>query len=264
MLRTAVPLAMLSPYPGTAALMIPEAMLRRFLANLTRPAPLVDFADYDAYWALRAAGSESPPLLYRHTRIAERIPARASVLDIGCGAGVFLRHMRDARPDCDVVGADISADVVAQLRADGFTAHVIDSARSLSEQFAERFDVVVAMEVIEHVQDAEALVREAAALASQRLYLTLPNAGFITHRLRLAIFGRFPITSVHCHIKEHIRFWTVTDFREWCAALGLALVGVEPQLRTSASRLPNWLGQHFPSLFAALLIYEIDTLGEGR
>lgn len=116
------------------------------------------------------------------------------------------------------------------------------------------------MEVIEHVHEAEMLTLQAASLARTRLFLTLPNAGFFRHRIRLGVFGRFPITSIHCHMKEHIRFWTVVDFKEWCAHLRLKLHSVSPQLGASNSRLANWLAARYPNLFALLVIYEIDTM----
>lgn len=117
--------------------------LRRFLHNLTCPAPLEEFVDYDDYWETRRKAQGEPPLLHRHRYIAERIPDGASVLDIGCGDGVFLRHLQEAKPSCKIVGADISPKALERLRRQGFECTLLDSQRPVSDQFEQRFDYVV-------------------------------------------------------------------------------------------------------------------------
>ena len=197
---------------------------------MTKPAPMNEFDDYDDYWRKRVHSNKVSPFLPRYKIIADIIPDGASVLDIGCGNGDFIRYLHSVKPQCQIVGADISTTSVEQIKGQGFKGQVILPSTPLSEQFDRQFDYVVMMEVIEHVQDAEGLTRHAAKLARKRLFLTLPNVGFIVHRLRLALFGRFPVTNICCHIKEHIRFWTVTDFAEWANHLGLTLHKVIPQI----------------------------------
>jgi 2-polyprenyl-6-hydroxyphenyl methylase / 3-demethylubiquinone-9 3-methyltransferase len=82
------------------------------------------------------------------------------ILDIGCGGGLLSEPM--ARLGADVVGADPAARniPIAQLHAEqsGLT---IDYRLTTAEELAaagERFDVVLNMEVVEHVPDPQSFL----------------------------------------------------------------------------------------------------------
>jgi 2-polyprenyl-6-hydroxyphenyl methylase / 3-demethylubiquinone-9 3-methyltransferase len=88
------------------------------------------------------------------------------VLDIGCGGGLLSEPL--ARLGASMVGADPSANNInaARLHAErGGLA--IDYRATTAEALAEageRFDVVLAMEVIEHVADVPLFVRSCAGM----------------------------------------------------------------------------------------------------
>lgn len=80
------------------------------------------------------------------------------ILDIGCGGGLLSEPM--ARLGADVVGADAAARniPVAKVHAEQ-SGLVIDYRHTTAEALAEageRFDVVLNMEVVEHVADPQA------------------------------------------------------------------------------------------------------------
>jgi len=82
------------------------------------------------------------------------------VLDIGCGGGLLSEPM--ARLGADVVGADAAAGniPVAQVHADAQGLNIDyrhTTAEALVDQ-AERFDVILNMEVVEHVADPPAFL----------------------------------------------------------------------------------------------------------
>ena len=88
------------------------------------------------------------------------------LLDIGCGGGLLSEPM--ARLGATVIGADAAGGniPVAKLHAEqsGLT---IDYRHCAAEDLAaagERFDVVLAMEIIEHVADPQGFVNTCAAL----------------------------------------------------------------------------------------------------
>jgi 2-polyprenyl-6-hydroxyphenyl methylase / 3-demethylubiquinone-9 3-methyltransferase len=114
-------------------------------------------------------------LAYVRDRIAARFgrdPAAPTplaglrLLDIGCGAGLLTEPL--ARLGPNVVGADpAEANIaVARLHA-GQAGLAIDYRAATAEALAEAgesFDVVLAMEVVEHVADLAAFLRAAAAV----------------------------------------------------------------------------------------------------
>lgn len=99
-------------------------------------------------------------------------------LDVGCGAGLLAEPL--ARLGAEVVGLDAAAETVAAARAHaGAQGLAIDYRQGGVETLGadERFDLVVSMEVIEHVTDPATFVRGlAGALADGGLMiLSTPN-----------------------------------------------------------------------------------------
>jgi len=86
------------------------------------------------------------------------------MLDIGCGGGILSEPL--ARLGAEMVGADPSEDNINAARAHAEGADVIvDYRATTAEDLAaasERFDVVLAMEVVEHVADFDAFVATCA------------------------------------------------------------------------------------------------------
>lgn len=102
----------------------------------------------DAHWAGNAA------------RLAPLAGKRA--LDVGCGAGLLAEPL--ARLGADVVAVDAAAENIAAARvhAEGVGLVIDYRAGELAEQELGQFDLVTAMEVIEHVTDKSLFVAQLA------------------------------------------------------------------------------------------------------
>ncbi len=90
------------------------------------------------------------------------------VLDIGCGGGLLAEPM--ARLGADVVGLDASEKAVAAARAHAAAGGLeIDYRLGAVEDLAtgdERFDIVLNMEIVEHVAAPETFLATAASLVA--------------------------------------------------------------------------------------------------
>jgi methionine biosynthesis protein MetW len=228
--------------------------LRRSVTRLRRPLPLADLdgdSFYDAYWERRL--DLEPEVVTtapgRARIVAEFVQPGWSVLDLGCGDGSFLECLQREVPGLRVRGADVSEAALAKARARGIEAFQLDLTRS-DTALPQGFDVVTALEVVEHVPDAEAVVAAAAAAAQRHLIVSVPNLGFVESRARLLI-GRGPNTNVVHHVREHLRQWTVRDFREWAEYLGLEIVAERPTRPVGLLGL----GRRVPSLFSSGMLY---------
>ena len=103
--------------------------------------------------------------------------APSSVLDIGCGEGVLTLEWAERLGDGRVVGIDLDdpklrAEWAARTRPN--LEFRVEEATSLSFRNDE-FDMVAAIEVLEHVPDPEATVAEMARVARSRLLVSVPR-----------------------------------------------------------------------------------------
>lgn len=228
---------------------LPQGVLRR-LKTYNTPLPLEDFEGYDGYWEGREAGEDTATVLPRWQLAAAKIPDGSSVLDVGCGSGGFLQYLLSQKPNCTVRGTDISDHAVALAAAKGLDTFQSDLTK---ESLDREYDYITGFEMIEHVHEAEKVLVVMRDAMRKQLILSLPNTGYIEHRARLALFGRFPNTQIKFHAKEHIRFWTAKDFRDWAEHFDLRVVEIEAQWGLRG--LP-WRSR--PELFSPQLVYTLE------
>jgi 2-polyprenyl-6-hydroxyphenyl methylase / 3-demethylubiquinone-9 3-methyltransferase len=133
-------------------------------------------------------------LIARHFRLEAPagLPlAGVDLLDVGCGAGLFAEPL--ARLGADVVGLDPAPAAIEAARAHaGETgARLAYRMGSVEEMAAEprRFDVVSAMEVVEHAADPKAFVAAAASLVKPGGLLVASTLNRTLRSFALAIVG---------------------------------------------------------------------------
>lgn len=86
------------------------------------------------------------------------LPPTASVLEIGCSGGPLLLQLRQAGY-LHLTGIDVSSRAIATARQRGLAdVHVMDGTRL---EFADNaFDLIIASDVLEHIDDEAAALRE--------------------------------------------------------------------------------------------------------
>jgi 2-polyprenyl-6-hydroxyphenyl methylase/3-demethylubiquinone-9 3-methyltransferase len=124
----------------------------------------------------------------------ERTPrplAGLRLLDIGCGGGLVTEPM--ARLGAEVVGADPARANIAAARLHAEKGRlVIDYRETNAEALAEggeRFDVILALEVVEHVADVDAFIRACADMLRPGGLLVVATINRTLKALALAIVG---------------------------------------------------------------------------
>ncbi len=128
------------------------------------------------------------------------------LLDIGCGGGLLSEPM--ARLGAEVVGADAAAGniPVAQLHAEQ-SGLMIDYRHTTAENLAasgEKFDVVLNMEVVEHVADPLAYLTACRQLLKPGGLHICSTINRTTRSFALAIVGA-----------EHIMRWLPRGTHDW-------------------------------------------------
>ena len=121
---------------------------------------------------------------------------QGSVLDIGCGAGNLLMPLTDRYA---THGVEINPE--AARIAEGRGVRIVGHDLAELEQSGQRFDAVIACDVIEHLADPREFVHRMLAVTAPQGYviITTGNADAWSWRLAGSRFW-------YCYLPEHISF----------------------------------------------------------
>ena len=115
-----------------------------------------------------------------------------TVIDIGCGGGILAESM--ARSGAVVTGLDMASDSLNVARLHALEAGVsVDYQQATAEQYAQshsaQFDVVICMEMLEHVPEPMSVVQACADLAKPGATLFFSTLNRTRKAWLLAIIG---------------------------------------------------------------------------
>lgn len=177
------------------------------------------------------------------------------VLDLGCGDGTLLAHLRDTRRVAGY-GLEIDpANVAACVKA-GVNVIQADLDKGLRDFEDATFDYVVMTQALQVVQRPDRLVDEILRVGRQGV-VTFPNFAHWRNRLQLGLGGTMPVSR--CLPNEwfetpNIHLCTVRDFERLCRDKGLRMLTrsvVDYSHRRS-------LGMRlFPNLLGEIALYKL-------
>ena len=174
------------------------------------------------YWAEVDPEAPNNP----HAFALELIGRNKRVLELGPAAGHFTRALVAA--GCRVVGIEVDADAAAAVGHEAervIVGDLSDPAVVASAIDAERFDVVVGGDVLEHLPDPLRVLRACRAALKPGGYvvLSLPNIAHADVKLQL-LAGQFRYRDMGLLDRTHLHFFTLASIHELLADAGLMLV----------------------------------------
>ena len=144
--------------------------------------------------------------------IASLVPAGSRVLDLGCGDGSLLAHLQTQR-NCSGYGIEIDdANVLACMKR-GVNVIQLNLDEGLTLFDDASFDVVLQIDTLQHLRNAEVMLRETARVGRTGI-VAFPNFGHWPNRLSV-LKGRMPVTKrlpYQWYDTPNIRVGTFADF----------------------------------------------------
>ncbi len=129
---------------------------------------------YDKYGSRNPVARHLMDGFLRSMRDLYDARAEETVVELGCGEGELLARLRDWRPARRVIGLDVSQEILREARGKHRLTVALQSAERLG--LGDRtVDVLVASEVLEHLHDPEAAMREIARVTRRRVILSVPR-----------------------------------------------------------------------------------------
>lgn len=145
-----------------------------------------------------------------HAEIVRQVGHDKTVLELGCATGYMSKALK--ANGCRVTGVDSDYDAyqLATAACDRAICRDLDEWESVQLGIgAERFHVVVAADVLEHLRKPEAVLAGARRLLLEGGYVvaSVPNVAHGSLRLAL-LAGTWPYSEVGLLDNTHLRFYT--------------------------------------------------------
>jgi methionine biosynthesis protein MetW len=155
--------------------------------------------------------------------IASLVPQGSRVLDLGCGDGALLAHLQNER-GCSGYGVELDDANVQACVQRGVNVIQLNLDQGLSMFEDQSFDVVLQIDTLQHLRNAETVLRETARVGRTGI-VAFPNFAHWPNRLSI-LGGRMPVTRrlpYQWYDTPNIRVGTLADLEVLAHRMGLRI-----------------------------------------
>lgn len=182
--------------------------------------------------------------------IAQLVPEGAHVLDLGCGDGALLDLLQRQRR-CSGYGIEIDDAKLLACVQRGVNVLQLNLHEGLSAFGDQSFDAVLQIDTLQHLRNAETMLRETARVGRVGI-IAFPNFAHWPNRLSV-LRGRMPVTRrlpYQWYDTPNIRVGTYKDFEALAHKNGLRVLDA---FGVHNGRVVRWL----PNARAASAVFKI-------
>ncbi len=174
------------------------------------------------YELLMLNGNYNDPHIIKYKKIISLIKNPKKILDVGCGDG-FFDELLIKNFDCEVYGIDISRKILNAAKRRGIKT-IKHDLNKFPWPIKEKFDYIVAGDIIEHLYDGTSFVKECRRLLKKggKLIISTPNINSYHNRF-LILIGKYPLWMDYAPNKTgyksfkptgHIRVFNIDTLKE--------------------------------------------------
>ena len=156
--------------------------------------------------------------------ISELIENNKRVLDVGCGDGTLMKHLKDNK-NIDTRGLEISKNNVQLCISKSLSVIEGNAERDL-QQFPDlSFDYAILSQTLQAFYNPEKVIDDLLRVANKAI-VTIPNFGYWKVRLHLRLKGTMPITKNlpdEWYNTPNLHMCTIKDFYNFCSKKNIEL-----------------------------------------
>jgi methionine biosynthesis protein MetW len=190
------------------------------------------------------------------TLIQDWIRPGSRVMDLGCGDGSFLAHLKKHKniKDC---GLEIDVDRIQKCIEAGVNVIEQNVDLGLANFEDNSFDTVILAQTLQALQNPQEIVREILRVGRFGI-LTFPNFAYWRHRFYLLTSGHMPKSRslpYEWFNTPNLHHCTINDFDELCRSEHIKVLNrtVVDDFNRSSALMHAW-----PNFFGINAIYHIS------
>ncbi len=149
--------------------------------------------------------------------ISELIENNTRVLDVGCGDGTLMKHLKEKK-NIDTRGLEISKNNVQNCISKGLSIIEGNAEKDLHQFPNLSFDYVVLSQTLQAFYNPEKVIEDLLRVANKAV-VTIPNFGYWKVRLHLLLKGTMPVTETlpnRWYDTPNLHMCSIKDFVNLC------------------------------------------------
>jgi methionine biosynthesis protein MetW len=174
--------------------------------------------------------------------IADLIPAKSSVIDVGCNDGSLLEFLKEEK-DIDGRGMEIDQQKVQLCLSKGISVIEGDADLDLYDYPDNLFDYSILTYTLQATKSPKNVLSELVRISSKAI-ISFPNFGHWKIATSLLLKRKMPISeklSYSWHETPNLHFCTINDFIDLCDEVGIR---IEKQANLKTNKLNKFNGKN--------------------